>query len=122
VPPLCLTARQVFRPAIAADAVDFVGRLLVYTPQRRLTAFQALAHPFFDDLRDPLRRLPNTNPLPPLFDLNEKGACLPAWLPGAAVLTGAELEVLPPALVAQLRQRPVSGAGTEAAVEPPLPA
>ena len=54
------------------DAVDLVAALLVYDPRRRLTALEAMAHPFFDELRKPGAKLPNGRCLPPLFD----------WLPG----------------------------------------
>ena len=50
-----------------------MAKLLVYAPGQRLTAHQCLAHPFFDELRDPRLRLPNGNPLPELFNFNESG-------------------------------------------------
>jgi serine/threonine protein kinase len=34
------------------EAADLLSQLLVYRPQRRLTAMEALAHPFFDSLRE----------------------------------------------------------------------
>ena len=34
----------------------------------RPNAYQALLHPFFDQLRDPNTRLPNGEQLPPLFN------------------------------------------------------
>ena len=45
-----------------------MSKLLVYTPDRRVTPMQSCAHVFFDELRDPNTRLPNGRPLPPLFD------------------------------------------------------
>lgn len=45
-----------------------MSKLLVYTPDRRITPMQSCAHIFFDELRDPNTRLPNGRPLPPLFD------------------------------------------------------
>ena len=36
-----------------------VSKLLQYAPQKRMTAVQAMTHPFFDELRDPATRLPN---------------------------------------------------------------
>lgn len=60
-------------PAPPADALDLIGSLLVYDPSRRKSAIEALAHPFFDELRNPSTCLPGTGaPLPPLSD----------WLPG----------------------------------------
>lgn len=42
---------KVFHPQTDADAVDLVSRLLVYEPQKRVRPMEALAHPFFDELR-----------------------------------------------------------------------
>lgn len=39
---------RIFPPNTPADAVDLAQRLLRYDPDQRLTASQALAHPFFD--------------------------------------------------------------------------
>jgi glycogen synthase kinase 3 beta len=54
--------------------------LLEYTPTQRLSAVEAMVHPFFDELRDPSTRLPDSrhtnNPprdLPPLFDFTLHG-------------------------------------------------
>jgi glycogen synthase kinase 3 beta len=66
---------RVFRKA-SPDAIDLISRLLEYTPTQRLSAIQALTHSFFDELRDPNTKLPDSrglNPdgprdLPPLFD------------------------------------------------------
>ena len=55
-----------------AEALDLIAGLLVYDPTRRLGALQALAHPFFDELRKPGVRLPGGAALPPVDD----------WLPG----------------------------------------
>ncbi|GIQ81312.1 hypothetical protein KIPB_002254 [Kipferlia bialata] len=59
---------KVFRSRVPADALDFISKLLVYKPQERFTATEALLHPFFDKLRDPETRLPTGSALPPLFD------------------------------------------------------
>jgi len=32
-------------------AIDLIDKLLVYAPEKRLKACEALAHPYFDDLR-----------------------------------------------------------------------
>ena len=58
---------EVFRGCPAADAIalDLLERLLVYSPRRRLTAAQALEHPFFDALRG-LEALPDGTLTPPL--------------------------------------------------------
>lgn len=39
--------------------VEQVSKLLVYSPTQRMTALEAIRHPFFDELRDPACRLPN---------------------------------------------------------------
>lgn len=77
--PLFPLFAQVFRKA-PADAIDLVGRLLEYTPTQRLSAIQAMIHPFFDELRDPNTRLPDSRhpngpvrDLPNLFDFSRHG-------------------------------------------------
>ncbi|KAL0218281.1 hypothetical protein RCL1_009129 [Eukaryota sp. TZLM3-RCL] len=62
---------NVFRSKTPADGIDLIANLLVYQPQKRLTAYEALAHPFFDELRQFGLVLPNGQPLPPLFDFTE---------------------------------------------------
>jgi len=54
-----------------ADAIDLVAKLLLYTPTTRLKPFEALTHPFFDELRQPGTLLPNGKQLPPLFNFGE---------------------------------------------------
>ena len=77
---------KVFSKRMPADGVDLVGRLLRYDPAARDTALGALAHPFFDELRDPAARLPGGGRLPAVDD----------WLPG-------ELDGAPPGVAAVLR-------------------
>ena len=87
------------------EAADLLSQLLVYKPQRRLSAMECLAHPFFDSLREIEASgvggwYGNTR-VPPLFDL-----------------TVGELEearhanllasILPPHELAMLRSRDVS--------------
>lgn len=79
---------KVFSKRMPADAVDLVSKLLVYSPTQRMTALEAIRHPFFDELRDPACRLPNGRPLPPLFN----------WIDG-------ELRQASPELHAQLQPR-----------------
>ncbi|CAG9313720.1 unnamed protein product [Blepharisma stoltei] len=59
---------RVFKSRTPVDAIDFVSRLLVYSPQLRPSALESLEHPFFDQLKDEATRLPNGDPLPPLFN------------------------------------------------------
>jgi glycogen synthase kinase 3 beta len=50
--------------SVSDDFIDFLGKLLVYEPNKRLKPLKALLHPFFDELRDPNTRLPNGEKLP----------------------------------------------------------
>lgn len=70
---------KVFRKA-DANAIELISRLLEYTPTERLSAIDAMVHPFFDELRDPSTRLPDSRhpngqvkDLPPLFDFSRHG-------------------------------------------------
>lgn len=82
---------KVFRPRTDPEAIDLVGKLLKYTPTSRLSAIEAMAHPYFDELRRLGQRkeapdgtpiqpgqpgddgfLPNGRPVPPLFDLSRQ--------------------------------------------------
>lgn len=74
-----LTDDKVFRKA-DPNAIDLISRLLEYTPTQRLSAIDAMVHPFFDELRDPSTRLPDsrhsnggTRDLPTLFDFSIHG-------------------------------------------------
>ncbi|CAG7826712.1 unnamed protein product [Allacma fusca] len=62
---------KVFRPRTPPEAIELVSRLLEYTPSSRITPLEACAHTFFDELRDPVTRLPNGRELPPLFNFTE---------------------------------------------------
>lgn len=53
------------------EAIDLISKILLYRPDRRLTAFRCLTHPFFDDLRRPGACLPNGRPLPPLMNFTD---------------------------------------------------
>merc|ERR1711939_1167216 len=50
---------KVFRKA-SPDAIDLISALLEYTPTQRLSAIDAMVQPFFDELRDPSTRLPDS--------------------------------------------------------------
>ena len=70
---------KVFRKA-SPDAIDLISRLLEYTPTQRLSALEAMCHPFFDELRDPSTRLPDSRhangaikDLPELFNFTRHG-------------------------------------------------
>lgn len=46
---------------VPSNALDLLSKFLTYNPKTRVSALQALAHPFFDELRDPRTRLPDGN-------------------------------------------------------------
>jgi serine/threonine protein kinase len=58
------------KPSPPPEAIDLITQLLQYNPNKRIKAIDALAHPFFDELRDPKTKLPNGKPLPNLFDFD----------------------------------------------------
>lgn len=66
---------RVFRKA-TPDAIDLIARLLEYSPGARLSAIEAMSHPFFDELRNPNTLLPDSrkggpsHPLPPLLNFS----------------------------------------------------
>ena len=70
---------KVFRKA-DANAIDLIARLLEYTPTERQSSIDAMVHPFFDELRDPSTKLPDSRhgssqlrDLPDLFDFSHHG-------------------------------------------------
>ena len=74
-----LTFIQVFRKA-SNDAIELIAALLEYTPTQRLSAIQAMTHAFFDELRDPSCKVPDSRhangaprDLPTLFDFSQHG-------------------------------------------------
>lgn len=76
---MSLTIQQVFRKA-DPHAIDLISKLLEYTPTQRLSAIDAIVQPFFDELRDPTTRLPDSRhangasrDLPNLFDFTLHG-------------------------------------------------
>ncbi|XP_029728813.2 glycogen synthase kinase-3 beta isoform X2 [Aedes albopictus] len=64
--------QKVFRARTPPDAIALVSRLLEYTPGSRITPIQACAHPFFNELREGNRTLPNGREFPPLFNFTEQ--------------------------------------------------
>lgn len=68
---------KVFRPKTPPEPIDLVSKLLVYSPTNRIKPYEALAHPFFDELREPGVTMPNEKgqpsgrPLPPLFNFSD---------------------------------------------------
>ena len=82
------------------DSLEFLPRLLDYTPTLRLTSVEAMVHPFFDELRDPETRLPSGRELPPLFDFTADE--LSSFKPEQV------RNLFPPHAVTELRQRGIS--------------
>ncbi len=64
---------QVFRPRTAPESIDLVAKLLEYTPEARLSAVEAMCHPFFDELRVEGARMPNGKDFPLLFNFTREG-------------------------------------------------
>lgn len=63
---------KVFRPRTAPEAINLVAKLLEYTPESRLSAVEAMCHPFFDELRAEGLKMPNGEGLPPLFNFTRE--------------------------------------------------
>jgi len=70
---------KVFRKA-TPDAIELISALLEYTPTQRLSAIDAMCQPFFDELREPGTRLPDSRhaggasrELPELFNFSRHG-------------------------------------------------
>jgi serine/threonine protein kinase len=61
---------RVFRSHTPPEAIDLIVEMLKYNPAHRIAMSDAMAHPFFDELREPSTQLPNGKPLPPLFDFS----------------------------------------------------
>ncbi|KAI8381595.1 kinase-like domain-containing protein [Radiomyces spectabilis] len=62
---------KLFKSRTPPEAIEFISQLLEYAPGKRLSAIYAMAHPFFDELRDPATRMAENKPLPKLFDFTE---------------------------------------------------
>ncbi|KAL3895451.1 MAG: hypothetical protein SGCHY_004693 [Lobulomycetales sp.] len=63
---------KVFRSKVSTpESLSLIAKLLEYTPALRLTAIEAMAHEFFNDLRVADTKQPNGNDLPALFDFTE---------------------------------------------------
>jgi len=54
-----------------ASALDLLSRMLQYVPTERITALQACAHPYFDELRDPSVELPSSFDKQLLFNFTD---------------------------------------------------
>ncbi|KAI8907303.1 kinase-like domain-containing protein [Gorgonomyces haynaldii] len=62
---------KVFRSRTTTpESIEFLSKLLEYTPTNRPTAIEAVAHEFFDELRSPETKLPSGKELPALFNFS----------------------------------------------------
>lgn len=68
---------EVLKSKADSQALDFLSKVLLYEPSKRLRCVDALCHPWFNELRDPRTVLPATSeapqgsPLPDLFDFTK---------------------------------------------------
>jgi len=63
---------KVFRGRVTTpEALELLSGLLEYTPTKRLTAIEAMTHPFFNELRQQNTVLLSGKPLPPLFNFTK---------------------------------------------------
>lgn len=60
-----------FKSKTPQESIDFLSLLLQYSPDKRLSAIEALAHPYFDELRDPNTKMMNGKDLPKLFNFSK---------------------------------------------------
>lgn len=54
------------------EACDLLNQMLRYNPKKRISILRALAHPYFDELRDQRTYLPTGNCIPDIFNFTEK--------------------------------------------------
>ncbi|KAL2888592.1 cmgc/gsk protein kinase [Ceratocystis lukuohia] len=90
---------KVFRKA-DASAIDLIEKLLEYTPTERHSAIDAMIHPFFDELRDPATKLPDSRhqsgqlrDLPALFNFTHH---VPAHIRPVLLAQGLDIDNLTP--------------------------
>lgn len=90
---------KVFRKA-DSNAIELISCLLEYTPTERLSAIDAMVHSFFDELRDPNTRLPDSRhpngqvkDLPTLFDFSRHGMPVSLFSNPASWVTNIDTEL-----------------------------
>lgn len=59
--------KKVFKQEMDPLALDLLSKVLTYCPHKRLTPLEALAHPYFDELRGRNYQINGKTP-PELFD------------------------------------------------------
>lgn len=79
---------QVIKEKVDPDLVDLISKVMRYNPAERYTPYQALMHPYFDELRDQkmYRDLCEELEVPVIFDFTEEECTfeeyqtlMPAW-------------------------------------------
>jgi len=63
--------KDIFRSAVPPEAIDLISQILQYDPRKRPTAMQAMAHPFFDEIRTYAKAsylLPSKKPFPSIMN------------------------------------------------------
>ncbi|KAI9027249.1 kinase-like domain-containing protein [Phycomyces nitens] len=85
---------KVFKARTPVEAIDFISELLQYAPEKRLTAIDALVHPFFDELRDPAARPVTGKEMPKLFDFTAHELSIKPELIKRLVPSHCEAELL----------------------------
>jgi len=68
---ICLFAFKIFKVDPDIDALDLLSKMLVFEPDKRISAIDALTHPYFDELRDEGLVFPHGNLMPDLFNFSE---------------------------------------------------
>lgn len=71
--------------SISADCLDLLEKMLKYNPDERITARQALRHPFFKDLRELEKKAAAANGMPKSVKLSSKTSKMPNL--GASFMT-----------------------------------
>ncbi|CDZ96841.1 pkinase-domain-containing protein [Phaffia rhodozyma] len=103
---------KVFRPRTAPDAIDLISKLLEYTPGHRLSAYEAMVHPFFDELRIEGGKLPSGRDFPELFNFTKEelsgrpdliNQLVPEWTEPELASRGINLDGFEPIPLEQLR-------------------
>jgi glycogen synthase kinase 3 beta len=103
---------KIFRSHTPEDALLFITKTLQYEPLKRLTAFQSMADPFFNDLRDPNAKMLNGKPLPPLFnftrhELSIQPNLIPALVPrhveGELLANGVDIHQFVPMTTEEMK-------------------
>jgi serine/threonine protein kinase len=62
---------KTFPSSTPVELIDLISRMLTYSPTVRITPYAACMEPAFEMLRSKSTRLPNGNPLPPLFNFTD---------------------------------------------------